>query len=112
MSGYFADASGTEMSDARGEDPFEAERQAETDRLRGIITDLFYGHRNSLTYMETMLNSLCNRDAERGSPSLADEFAYVEARSAVERELDRLGYNDSNTNVVLKLAEFLKSVKL
>ena len=38
MSGYFADASGTEMSDARGEDPFEAERQAETDRLRGIIT--------------------------------------------------------------------------
>lgn len=69
MSGYFADASGTEMSDARGEDPFEAERQAETDRLRGIITDLFYEHRNSLTYMETMLilcaTGMPNEEARR-----------------------------------------------
>lgn len=42
---------------------------------------------------------------------LADEFAYVEARSAVERELHRLGFDDGDTKAVLRLAAFLKSVK-
>ena len=66
MNGYFADASGTEKDDARGENPFPDDEQDERDDMRAVL--------GAMMRQIDLLGWHVKRIRETGSGTVAEEI--------------------------------------